>query len=64
MLGAGAACAEIGGFHASISGRAGGLPSYGDAAGGCTCCAKDALDDANNNLTFVQPTPCAFSFAE
>jgi hypothetical protein len=25
---------------------------------------KDALDDANNNLTFVQPTPCAFSFAE
>jgi hypothetical protein len=25
---------------------------------------KDALDDANNNLTFVQGTPCAFTFAE
>jgi hypothetical protein len=25
---------------------------------------KDALDDANNNLTFVQSTPCAFTFAE
>ena len=25
---------------------------------------KDALDNANNNLTFVQATPCAFSFAE
>lgn len=24
---------------------------------------KDALDNANNNQTFVQPTPCAFSFA-
>lgn len=23
---------------------------------------KNALDKANNNLTFVQPTPCAFSF--
>jgi len=23
---------------------------------------KDALDEANNNLTFVQPTPCPFSF--
>jgi hypothetical protein len=25
---------------------------------------KDALDNANNNLNFVQPVPCAFSFAE
>jgi len=25
---------------------------------------KNALDNANNNLTFVQATPCAFSFAE
>ena len=25
---------------------------------------KNALDNANNNLTFVQPTPCAFSFAD
>jgi hypothetical protein len=24
---------------------------------------KNALDKANNNLTFVQPTPCAFTFA-
>jgi hypothetical protein len=24
---------------------------------------KDALDDANNNLNFVQPTPCIFTFA-
>jgi hypothetical protein len=24
---------------------------------------KDALDNANNNQTFVQPTPCPFSFA-
>jgi hypothetical protein len=23
---------------------------------------KNALDKANNNLTFVQSTPCAFSF--
>ena len=23
---------------------------------------KDALDNANNNLTFVQPTPCPFTF--
>jgi hypothetical protein len=25
---------------------------------------KNALDRANNNLNFVQATPCAFSFAE
>jgi hypothetical protein len=25
---------------------------------------KDALDNANNNYTFVQPEPCPFSFAE
>jgi hypothetical protein len=25
---------------------------------------KDALDDANNNYTFVQPGPCAFTFEE
>jgi hypothetical protein len=25
---------------------------------------KDALDDANNNLTFLQATPCPFSFTE
>ncbi len=25
---------------------------------------KNALDNANNNLTFVQPAPCPFSFAE
>jgi hypothetical protein len=25
-------------------------------------CLKDALDDANNNLNFVQPEPCSFSF--
>jgi hypothetical protein len=25
---------------------------------------KNALDKANNNMTFVQPTPCPFSFAE
>jgi hypothetical protein len=25
---------------------------------------KNALDDANNNLNFVQPTPCPFSFAD
>jgi hypothetical protein len=25
---------------------------------------KDVLDNANNNQTFVQPTPCAFSFAQ
>jgi hypothetical protein len=25
---------------------------------------KNALDNANNNKTFVQPTPCAFSFPE
>jgi hypothetical protein len=25
---------------------------------------KNALDRANNNLTFVQSTPCAFSFAD
>ncbi|MFN2489222.1 MAG: hypothetical protein ABR529_05735 [Actinomycetota bacterium] len=24
---------------------------------------KNALDRANNNLTFAQPSPCAFSFA-
>ena len=24
---------------------------------------KTALDNANNDTTFVQPTPCAFSFA-
>ena len=24
---------------------------------------KNALDKANNNLTFVQATPCAFTFA-
>jgi hypothetical protein len=24
---------------------------------------KNALDNANNNKTFVQPTPCGFSFA-
>ncbi len=23
---------------------------------------KNALDKANNNLNFVQPTPCPFSF--
>jgi hypothetical protein len=23
---------------------------------------KDALDDANNDLNFVQPTPCPFTF--
>jgi hypothetical protein len=23
---------------------------------------KNALDKANNNQTFVQPTPCAFTF--
>ena len=27
-------------------------------------CLKNALDRANNNLNFVQPGPCAFSFAE
>jgi hypothetical protein len=25
---------------------------------------KDLLDDANNNLNFIQPAPCPFSFAE
>jgi len=25
---------------------------------------KNALDNANNNTSFVQPTPCPFSFAE
>jgi hypothetical protein len=25
---------------------------------------KNALDNANNNKSFVQPTPCAFSFGE
>jgi hypothetical protein len=25
---------------------------------------KDALDDANNNLNFVQGTPCAFTFPD
>jgi hypothetical protein len=25
---------------------------------------KNALDNANNNYTFVQPTPCPFSFPE
>lgn len=25
-------------------------------------CLKTALDNANNNLNFVQPTPCSFSF--
>jgi hypothetical protein len=27
-------------------------------------CLKDALDDANNNLNFVQPGPCEFSFGD
>ena len=27
-------------------------------------CLKDALDDANNNINFVQAQPCAFSFDE
>jgi hypothetical protein len=27
-------------------------------------CLKDALDDANNNLNFVQAQPCSFSFGE
>ncbi len=26
-------------------------------------CLKNALDDANNNKNFVQPSPCAFSFS-
>jgi len=26
-------------------------------------CLKNALDDANNNKNFVQPTPCSFHFA-
>jgi len=25
---------------------------------------KNALDDANNNKNFVQPTPCSFHFAQ
>lgn len=25
-------------------------------------CLKNALDNANNNINFVQPTPCSFSF--
>ena len=25
-------------------------------------CLKNALDDANNNKNFVQPSPCDFSF--
>jgi len=27
-------------------------------------CLKDALDDANNNLNFVQSEPCSFTFGE
>jgi hypothetical protein len=27
-------------------------------------CLKNALDDANNNRNFVQPTPCSFHFAQ
>ena len=27
-------------------------------------CLKNALDDANNNKNFVQPTPCSFHFAQ
>lgn len=40
-----------------------GLTLSGNASRAYQEALKNALDRANNNLNFVQPTPCAFSFA-
>jgi hypothetical protein len=45
------------------------LGSHGDTTAGSPYrdyqeALKDALDEANNNASFVQPTPCPFSFEE
>jgi hypothetical protein len=41
-----------------------GLTLSGSAFRAYQAALKDALDDANNNLNFVQATACPFSFAE
>lgn len=43
---------------------ANGLTLAGDAQRAYQEALKNALDNANNNWTFVQAAPCAFSFAE
>ena len=39
-----------------------GTAGAADSPDGYQEALKNALDKANNNLTFVQPTPCAFTF--
>jgi hypothetical protein len=41
-----------------------GIALSGDAWRAYQEALKNAFDNANNNLTFVQPTPCAFTFAD
>lgn len=40
------------------------LTQTGSPDRACQEALKNALDDANNNKSFVQPSPCVFSFAD
>jgi len=50
--------------EASASLGANGSTLYGSPARSYQEALKNALDAGNNNLNFVQTSPCAFSFAQ